>query len=270
LRVHFQRLRILQERVIGLADRGDPARPAVHELAFQHTLFQQNQGWIEQQPQLQTPGRTACRQDLGQTAGIAIDALHLAVDVGLALMHEHGVEPLHAPDATIRRRMHRIMRIHAMHAAVEQAQMMVVLAPRMLPAPEHALATRQLESGRRRFMQRRLDHLGGAGRQCLIGIEQHDPVMRRLIDRTLLLRPISLERLDQHPRTVPSRDLDRTIATAGIEHEQFIGKRQRRETGLERGGVVEGGDHGRQRQSVHGRASRGGAACAIQTSSSQK
>jgi len=268
--VHFQRLRILHEGVIGLADRRDPSGPAVQNLPLQHELLEQHHGRITQQPQLQLPRRALRRQRFGKAAGIAIDALQLGGDIAFAIVQEQGIEAHHATDPTIRRGVDRVTHVHAVHTPVEQTQMMVVLAERMLPAPEHALASRQFETGRCRLNQGGLDARRGTRSQGLVRIEQQHPVMRGQIEGALLLRSVTLERLDDDSRAVLRRDLHRRVVAAGIQHQHLVRESQRGQARVQRRRVVVGRHHGGQRRAGHRLGSRGGRVCAIQTSSSQK
>jgi len=131
---------------------------------------EQHQRRIGEHAQFQQQRRAPPAAPARKPAAVAVDAIDLAGDVGFSLVQQQRLQPHDRATITPRCGVHRII-AHAMPAPIEQAQVMVVLAPRMLPAPEHALAARQVVAAgprRREFGA----HVAGAIRgQRFIGVQ---------------------------------------------------------------------------------------------------
>ncbi len=122
------------------------------------------------------------------------------------------------------------------------------------PAAEEAVAPRHRKrDGRRRRSERRTNRRAELRRDALVGIEAENPVVRRVRDREVLLRPESLPRLHDHARAAAAGDFHGIIAAARIDDDDLTGERRRREALRELSGRV-ARDHTEAQRKLGGHA----------------
>mgnify|MGYP006203602661 CR=1 FL=1 len=111
--------------------------------------------------------------------------------------------------------------------AVEEprAPVRVALAVRE-PFAEEAVAPRHAVHRRDRRRQRLPDLGRERRRDALVGIHAQHPVVLRLLDGELLLRPVAEPLLLHHPGAELCGDLGRPVGAAGVNHHDLVGERQ--------------------------------------------
>jgi len=146
--------------------------------------------------------------------------------------------------------MHRVVG-PARLPAVEQAQAPVGIALAMLEvAPHEAVAAGELvgrKSRRWRDGECRSNALLQALTHALIAIHAKHPVVAGLRNRKLLHRAEAPPfRRDHLGAELPGQGL-RAVGTTGIDHHDFVAKRQRGERGPQLRGGIQGDQDGRER-----------------------
>jgi hypothetical protein len=98
------------------------------------------------------------------------------------------------------------------------------------PASEKPVAAREREGhGDGRSAERRANRSAELRCNALVGIEAEDPVVRRVRNREVLLRPKSLPRPHDNARAAAAGDFHGIIAAARIDDDNLTGERRRRE-----------------------------------------